>query len=299
MDSDEEAFASPYDILGIDQNATMGHIKYAYRELIKTIHPDKKGNTDSYFDKLNDEERTTLFSMVHKAYETLKSQRGTHSDMPTEDIDYNADDMDTDELEGFENIRISEFNEYTHSEEYKKFIQEQNEKFNLLFEKEKRNTTDEDPNCIGNKDFNSKTNLTDYNSILKNYNYKGVEENKIENEVYIVNSRPFQLNPKSYEFGLTKIDDYSITMNDNLEGSDINLAHNNTIVDDLGTLQINKFGKDLDEKVYKRIKERKMHLPFLSTEEEMKRKIDTDRLDQIKYRVQGIRDAGNYRISPN
>ena len=37
----DENFLSPYDILGVSENASLGEIHCAYKRLVRTVHPDR------------------------------------------------------------------------------------------------------------------------------------------------------------------------------------------------------------------------------------------------------------------
>jgi len=54
---------NPYEVLGIDENATASEIKKAYRTLAKIYHPD--------LSLLNKEEAEEIFKKINSAYESL------------------------------------------------------------------------------------------------------------------------------------------------------------------------------------------------------------------------------------
>ena len=64
----------PYEVLGVDKNASFGEIKKKYRELVKKYHPDilmGKGADDEII-----QEGTKKLQEINEAYETLKERFG-------------------------------------------------------------------------------------------------------------------------------------------------------------------------------------------------------------------------------
>lgn len=53
-----------YRVLGIARDASQQEVKRAYRERVKTCHPDRNGTPQA----------STLFHAVHAAYETLRDE---------------------------------------------------------------------------------------------------------------------------------------------------------------------------------------------------------------------------------
>lgn len=51
----------PYEILGLNDDATLRECKVAYRNLIKQYHPDSRGDVD-----------TEKFNQIKEAYEKVK-----------------------------------------------------------------------------------------------------------------------------------------------------------------------------------------------------------------------------------
>lgn len=76
---------SPYNILGVSQNASKEEIKKAYKEIALACHPDKLGNIA---DPIEREKKIDMFKNATVAYETL-TQNTQHS----QDIHWN-DAMD-------------------------------------------------------------------------------------------------------------------------------------------------------------------------------------------------------------
>ena len=65
---------NPYEVLGIDKNATEDEINIAYRNLVKKYHPDKYASND-----LPEEIEKMLnnkMSELNEAYEYIKKERG-------------------------------------------------------------------------------------------------------------------------------------------------------------------------------------------------------------------------------
>lgn len=55
----------PYQVLGLDKDATDEEVKQRYRKMMQKVHPDKAG-----------QEMTFLATLVNAAYEMIKMQRG-------------------------------------------------------------------------------------------------------------------------------------------------------------------------------------------------------------------------------
>ena len=298
---------SPYDILGIPPDSSIQQIKYAYRELARALHPDKKGLYGNYFDNLNDIDRTYLFDSIQNAYKTLESQKCKESDAPSNDIQY-----DIQECVIPINDKLNEG----------KFI----EIFNKLFIRET-----EDPNNLGHEDFNIRTDSTEYNEILKKAYNDNIQKNihikkrdlfystrdngvadfslkeiKIDyasldpknnnlHEIQEIKEAPYTSKPPSYEFGLTVIDDYSIKVS-NLEGYDLDLCFDNKC-DSIETKKIEKNNNDIENLLNDRKKERQQNLEFLSEEQEKQKKIKKEQIEQVKYRIQQKRDNRIYFLT--
>ena len=54
--------ADPYEVLGVDKNATLDQIKMAYRKAMQKVHPDRSGLPEFFSQQ------------VISAYKTLKAQ---------------------------------------------------------------------------------------------------------------------------------------------------------------------------------------------------------------------------------
>ena len=65
MDSSWNLDKSPYDILGVYEDATEADVKSAYRDLARLFHPDRNHGKDQT------KERENHFVAIKKAYETL------------------------------------------------------------------------------------------------------------------------------------------------------------------------------------------------------------------------------------
>ena len=68
--SRESGESDPYQILGIERNATPEEVKQAYRQLANKYHPDKVAHLGDEFKKLAE----MRFKDIQKAYQELKSK---------------------------------------------------------------------------------------------------------------------------------------------------------------------------------------------------------------------------------
>ena len=62
----------PYEVLGIDRNASRDEIKRAYRELAKKYHPDRV----AHLGKEHQDGAEEKFRQVQQAYEQLQKEKG-------------------------------------------------------------------------------------------------------------------------------------------------------------------------------------------------------------------------------
>ena len=186
MDQD---FLSPYDILGVSENASLGEIHCAYKRLVRTVHPDRNQKVYNW----SKEDVNEAFQMIFKAYKTLVKQKKVNTeDFPETNVDYILE----------EEYRISK---QEASFDIKKF----NQNFDLM--KQKFNSLDDDPNNKGYSFFN--------------HGAEDVKMIKFDNSLVIYKEPHEYLKPSTVQnLGESVIDDYSINSN-NLEGSDLKLAY--------------------------------------------------------------------------
>ena len=186
MDQD---FLSPYDILGVSENASLGEIHCAYKRLVRTVHPDRNQKVYNW----SKEDVNEAFQMIFKAYKTLVKQKKVNTeDFPETNIDYILE----------EEYRISK-------EEASFDIKKFNQNFDLM--KQKFNSLDDDPNNKGYSFFN--------------HGAEDVKMIKFDNSLVIYKEPNEYLKPSTVQnLGESVIDDYSINSN-NLEGSDLKLAY--------------------------------------------------------------------------
>ena len=64
LQSMDENFLSPYDILGVSENASLGEIHCAYKRLVRTVHPDKNQKLYNW----SKEDINEAFQMIFQAY---------------------------------------------------------------------------------------------------------------------------------------------------------------------------------------------------------------------------------------
>ena len=80
----EDYTLTPYDILGICENARLGDIQAAYRNLVRLVHPDKRIST-----WMSKKESEAAFQQIRAAYKTLlKQKKFKEEDAPHDEINY-------------------------------------------------------------------------------------------------------------------------------------------------------------------------------------------------------------------
>jgi len=67
MDASWALPQSPYDLLGVAEDATTDEVKKAYREMARLFHPDRNSGSTGQDAK----DRTEHFMKIKKAYEVL------------------------------------------------------------------------------------------------------------------------------------------------------------------------------------------------------------------------------------
>jgi curved DNA-binding protein CbpA len=185
----DENFLSPYDILGVSENASLGEIHCAYKRLVRTVHPDRNQKVYNW----TKEDVNEAFQMIFQAYKTLvKQKKVSTEDFPETNVDYILE----------EEYRISK-------EEASFDIKQFNQNFDLM--KQKFNTLDDDPNNKGYSFFN--------------HGAEDVKMIKFDNSLIIYKEPHEYLQPTTAQnLGESVINDYSINSN-NLEGSDLKIAY--------------------------------------------------------------------------
>lgn len=185
----DENFLSPYDILGVSENASLGEIHCAYKRLVRTVHPDRNQKVYNW----SKEDVNEAFQMIFQAYKTLvKQKKVTTEDFPETNVDYILE----------EEYRISK-------EEASFDIKKFNQNFDII--KQKYQDLDDDPNQRGYSFFNHGAN--------------DVKMVKFDNSLIVYKEPNEYLKPTTAQnLGESIINDYSINSN-NLEGSDLKLAY--------------------------------------------------------------------------
>lgn len=185
----DENFLSPYDILGVSENASLGEIHCAYKRLVRTVHPDRNQKIYNW----SKEDVNEAFQMIFQAYKTLvKQKKVTTEDFPETNVDYILE----------EEYRISK-------EEASFDIKKFNQDFDLI--NKKSQDVDDDPNSRGYSFFN--------------HGAKDIKMVKFDNSLIIYKEPNEYINPSNTKkLGESVIDDYSINSN-NLSGSDLKLAY--------------------------------------------------------------------------
>ena len=185
----DENFLSPYDILGVSENASLGEIHCAYKRLVRTVHPDRNQKVYNW----SKEDVNEAFQMIFQAYKTLvKQKKVTTEDFPETNVDYILE----------EEYRISK-------EEASFDIKKFNQNFDII--KQKYQDLDDDPNQRGYSFFNHGAN--------------DVKMVKFDNSLIVYKEPNEYLKPTTAQnLGESIINDYSIN-SDNLSGSDLKIAY--------------------------------------------------------------------------
>ena len=185
----DENFLSPYDILGVSENASLGEIHCAYKRLVRTVHPDRNQKIYNW----SKEDVNEAFQMIFQAYKTLvKQKKVTTEDFPETNVDYILE----------EEYRISK-------EEASFDIKKFNQDFDLI--NKKSQDVDDDPNSRGYSFFN--------------HGAKDIKMVKFDNSLIVYKEPNEYINHScAKKLGESVIDDYSIISN-NLSGSDLKLAY--------------------------------------------------------------------------
>lgn len=71
LESGRGAPKDPYEVLGVDRNASAGDIKHAYRELANKYHPDRVSHLGDEFKDLAHKR----FKEIQAAYQALKPKQ--------------------------------------------------------------------------------------------------------------------------------------------------------------------------------------------------------------------------------
>jgi hypothetical protein len=206
---------SPYDILGISPTNDKYVISGAYKRMILLVHPDKaKSNGLNW----THEQCNEAFNNIRKAYKTLVRDYD-FKDMPDYDINYDERTVD----------KIDNTN-YLDSKDSKDF----DTTFNSNFKSKKEYDASQgyaDPSDVGYSDFNRSKNLDDVKEQLSK-EYKPLNKHKYNFSTEIVKHDVGTIvsgNDNLYEFGLTKIDNFSISNSssskNSLNGSDLLDSH--------------------------------------------------------------------------
>lgn len=179
---------TPHHILGISPESSIHEVNAAYKSLILMLHPDKKSNI-----KWSPEEKKDAFIRVRKAYKDIVKNYN-FKDVPEYNLEYidiegnqtqqNQDDFDVDQ-------------------------------FNKHFEVEKQKISEsgmEDPYTVGYKSFNRKFNNAKEHIKQLNKSIEISRTPKPKKQQQLIKHNPLHnthhSQNNSYEFGLSKIDDF-------------------------------------------------------------------------------------------
>ena len=243
----DENFLSPYDILGVSENASLGEIHCAYKRLVRTVHPDRNQKVYNW----SKEDVNEAFQMIFQAYKTLVKQKKVNTeDFPETNVDYILE----------EEYRISK-------EEASFDIKKFNQNFDLM--KQKFNTIDDDPNNKGYSFFN--------------HGAEDVKMIKFDNSLVIYKEPHEYLNPTTAKnLGESVINDYSIN-SDNLNGSDLKFAYREPTK--LGEIKEENVEEKLKELLIEREKSiPEIDPKVLEEKKKKKERIEQIRLNKLRKR---------------
>ena len=264
---------TPYDILGVPENARMGDIHCAYRNLIRMVHPDKNFRIHRRLG-WSEEDCAEAFSKIRSAYKTLLKQKKIEmKDAPMDNIDYDIDD------------------EFIIIENYEKEKEFDLQTFNSKFEQLKKYYDEENPNAVGYNEFSRGS------VAISTAGDAGDLVPPVETIIPVPEppSAPSVCDkPKCYEFGLTNVTDFSIRSQEkgsSIEGTDLLKAFQETV-----PLENFRQSESLETLLEERKKERRQEIPFDDTELE-KRKKKEERKQQLKWKVLEERDKKLENVS--
>ena len=266
---------TPYDILGLAENARLGDIHCAYRNLIRLVHPDKNLRVHQKMG-WTEQDCAEAFNRIRKAYKTLlKQKKISLKDVPSDNVDYDIED------------------EFIIIENYEKEREFNISRFNEKFDQLKKHYDKENPNTAGYAEFSHASGAFSVESSPGLAGDASIERYK-EPEAKIKD--PSSVKPLSHEFGLTVIEDFSIQSQEKgtlLEGTDIGKAF---AIPDYPTESIDEEKESLETLLEKRIKEREESIAFSENEKIEKRKKE-ERKQQLRWKVLQERDERLSNVS--
>lgn len=257
---------TPYDILGVPTNASIHQINTAYRNLILQLHPDKKSKI-----KWSNDERKEAFIRVRKAYKDI-TKNYNFKDVP----EYNLEYQDWDEVVNPKDTTTKDFD-----------IDHFNKQFELNKQKIKKHEM-EDPYTRGYKEFDRRPN--DPKKHLKSLKSQPkVRKPQKTKHQLVIHNPDTQTNTTNncYEFGLTKISDFSITTQskNGLSGCDLGSVYdqdNEYWEDSFNRHQ--KFSKKYNDTtdISTKVKKMQFERSRLDIKEEYKKAEELERIEKEK-----------------
>ena len=193
----------PWSVLNVSKESTPEEISSSYRKLMLKYHPDKSRN-------LPEQERQLIYTSIQNAYDFLR-KIPRFQNMPDYKMTYTVDTEVTNPVTNPFNIKVTKNN------------------FNNVFEKIKEQEAKDgfvDPNSIGRIPQHLSASNLPPSGVREEINIPQNQQFKPRNELVKHNplENPMALRSKfANNFGLTTIDDYSISIGSkkSVVGSDI------------------------------------------------------------------------------
>ena len=265
---------TPYDILGIQENARLGDIHCAYRNLIRLVHPDKNMRIHRRLG-WSDDDCSEAFHRIRKAYKTLlKQKKIALKDAPMENVDYDIED------------------DFIIIEDYEKERAFDVEAFNQKFEQLKKHYDEENPNSVGYSEFSHGSGAFSESADAGDF--------PVQPSLGLTFPEPFSVpsgcdKPVCHEFGLTTVEDFSIHSSEKgnmLEGTDLIKAFQEISE----PKEIVAETKSLEKLLEERKRQRQETIEFDDKEQDEAKKKE-ERKQQLKWNVLQKRDTKLAKMS--
>jgi curved DNA-binding protein CbpA len=216
------SFDNPYKILGVKENDSIEYIESAYRNLIKTLHPDKNPVNLG----MTKQEQIKQFNMIKYAYKTIKDIKTKITDKKYPDYNMNYH-VNTDYVINFNNGLTKDdadnFNSLKFNQAYDHGVVRDN------------NAGIMNPYSRGYSEFDSGKDYTNTGNIssIPSYtgdisveNSKNVQRPDMKNDNKLITHLPQGCNSLDTclvyeELGLTNVSNFSMSTSSGLEGYDL------------------------------------------------------------------------------